>query len=64
MLSSYLELLAGERRLLSDFYDRQAYLRDPEHLDIARKLLSGLEMIQFRLVLNANLDLVVFILDG
>ena len=50
MLSSYLELLAGERRLLGDFYDRQAYLRDPEHLDIARKLLSGIEMLQFRLV--------------
>ena len=50
MLTSYLELLAGERRLLNDFYDRQAYLRDPEHLDIARKLLSGIEMLQFRLV--------------
>lgn len=44
------DLLAGERRLLGDFYERQAYLRDPEHLDIARKLLSGLEMLQFRLV--------------
>lgn len=51
MLTSYLELLAGERRLLGDFYDRQAYLRDPEHLDIARKLLSGIEVLQFRLVI-------------
>lgn len=44
------DLLVGERRLLNDFYERQAYLRDPEHLDIARKLLNGLEMLQFRLV--------------
>lgn len=50
MLSSYLEVLAGERRLLNDFYDRHAFLRDPEHLDIARKLLSGVETLQFRLV--------------
>jgi RUN domain len=41
MLSSYLELLGVEKRLLNDFYDREAFLRDPEHLDIARKLLSG-----------------------
>jgi len=54
MLSSYLDVLAGERRLLNDFYDRQAFLRDPEHLDIARKLLNGLEILQFRLVCNLN----------
>ncbi len=41
MLTSYLELLGLEKRLLNDFYEPTAYLRDPEHLDIARKLLSG-----------------------
>lgn len=55
MFTSYLDLLAGERRLLGDFYERQAYLRDPEHLDIARKLLSGLEMLQFRLAVNSSM---------
>lgn len=55
MLSSYLDVLAGERRLLGDFYERGAYLRDPEHVDIARKLIGGVEMLQFRLAVNSSM---------
>lgn len=51
MITSYLDLLAGEKRLLNDFYEKQAFLRDPENVDIALKLLRGLESLQFHLVM-------------
>ena len=55
MLSSYLELLATEKRLLADFYEKEAFLRDPEHMDIARKMLNGIEMLPFRLAVNSSI---------
>lgn len=55
MLSSYLELLATERRVLNDFYDKEAFLRDTEHLDIARNMLNGIDMLQFRLAVNSSM---------
>ena len=55
MLSSYLDLLAGEKRLVNDFYDRESLLRDAERLDIARKLLSGVEQLEFRLAVNSSM---------
>lgn len=55
MLSSYLELLATEKRLLADFYEKEAFLRDPEHMDIARKMLNGIEMFPFRLAVNSSI---------
>jgi len=55
MLSSYLELLATEKRLLEDFYEKGAFLRDPEHMDIARKMLNGIEMLPFQLAVNSSI---------
>jgi len=55
MLSSYLELLSTEQRLLNDFYEKEAFLRDAEKLDIARKMLNGVEVLQFRLAVNSSM---------
>lgn len=51
MLSSYLELLAGDKKLLKDCYEKEAFLRDCENVDIALKLLRGIESLEFRLVM-------------
>lgn len=56
LLSSYLAAMKRDTHILKQFYKQHAFIRDPELLDVAQNLISGVEAVsQFNLAVNSSL---------
>lgn len=57
LLSSYLAAMKRDTHILKQFYKQHAFIRDPELLDLAQNLISGVEaaVSQFNLPVNSSL---------
>ncbi|XP_066997403.2 uncharacterized protein Plekhm1 isoform X2 [Anabrus simplex] len=55
LLSRYLEAMRRDGSALKPYYRRSAFLRDVELLDVAQRLIEGIETCQYCLVCNSSL---------
>ena len=53
LIISYLEALTSDSSLLHGFYRSSAYIRDREHTDIVKSLLTGLDSYVFNLTVDS-----------
>ena len=51
---NYLSAMKGSR-MLSDFYERDAFIRDVETMDVIIKYLLGIQVYKFELALNSSI---------
>ena len=51
---NYLSAMKGSK-LLSDFYEKDAFIRDPETMDVIIKYLLGIQVYKFDLALNSSI---------
>lgn len=55
LLSSYLSSIQRDNSALKPYYDRAAFIRDTDHLEVARRLIESLDNIAFELACNTSL---------
>lgn len=55
LLSSYLTSIQRDNSALKPYYDRAAFIRDSDHLEVARRLIESLDNIAFELACNTSL---------
>ena len=51
---NYLSAMKGSK-LLSEFYEKDAFIRDPETMDVIIKYLLGIQVYKFDLALNSSI---------
>ncbi|XP_008553637.1 pleckstrin homology domain-containing family M member 1 [Microplitis demolitor] len=55
LLSSYLSSIQRDDSALKPYYDRSAFIRDSDHIEVARRLIESLDSITFQLACNTSL---------
>ena len=55
LLGSYLKMIMADKVSGRRFYEKSAFMRDAESLDIITKYVTGIEIYQFDLALNSGL---------
>lgn len=55
LLTSYLGAIRRDNSALKPYYDRAAFVRDEDLLEIAQRLLESIDFIKFKLVTNSSL---------
>ncbi|KAH0545772.1 uncharacterized protein LOC123268497 [Cotesia glomerata] len=55
LLSSYLSSIQQEDSALKPYYDKSAFIRDADHVEVTRRLIESLESITFELACNTSL---------
>ena len=55
LLSSYLAAIRRDNSALKPYYDRAAFIRDPDLVDVAQRLIESLDYVHFELACNSSL---------
>lgn len=55
LLSSYLASIRRDNSALKPYYDRAAFIRDPDLVDVAQRLVESLDYMNFELACNSSL---------
>ncbi|XP_034936117.1 uncharacterized protein Plekhm1 [Chelonus insularis] len=55
LLSSYLASIQRDNSALKPYYERSAFIRDSDHVEVARRLIESLDNISFELACNTSL---------
>ncbi|XP_011314455.1 sorting nexin-29 [Fopius arisanus] len=55
LLSSYFSSIHQDNSSLKPYYDRAAFIRDADHIEVARRLVESLDSICFNLACNTSL---------
>ncbi|XP_043278921.1 uncharacterized protein Plekhm1 [Venturia canescens] len=55
LLSSYLASIRRDNSALKPYYERAAFIRDPDLVDVAQRLVESLDYVNFELACNSSL---------
>lgn len=55
LLASYFSAIKRDNSALKPYYNRSAYIRDTDYVEVAQRLIENLEYVHFELVCNSSL---------